>query len=88
MKILAVSQNTGDPRPFLSEEAERTQQLVASGVVEQVFLKADWSGAVLILEAADVPAAEAALATLPLVREHVTAFSVTPLLQPEEVSVA
>jgi hypothetical protein len=80
MKFLAVSQNRGDPTPLLAAEAQQMADLVARGVVEHVYLKTDYSGAVLILEAADVQRAEAELATLPLVIAHLTAFTVTEII--------
>lgn len=79
MKFLAVSQNTGDPTPLLAAETERVNELLARGVVEHIFLKADYSGAVLIVSASDVEQAEQELATLPLVDAHLTSFTFTPL---------
>lgn len=79
MKFLAVSQNTGDPRPLVGAETERMADLVARGIVEHMYLKADWSGAVLIVSAVDSKQAEQELATLPLVVAHLTSFTLTPL---------
>lgn len=79
MKFLAVSQNTGDPRPLIAAETERMKDLVARGMVEQMYVKADHSGAVLIVSAVDGDQAEQELATLPLVDAHLTSFTLTPL---------
>lgn len=79
MKFLAVSQNTGDPTPWLTAEAERMADLVARGVVEHLYLKADHSGAVLIVSASDAAQAERELATLPLVDGGLTSFTLTAL---------
>lgn len=81
MKFLAVSQNRGDPTPVLAAEGRQMADLVAHGIVEHVYLKVDYSGAVLILEAADVQQAEAALATLPMVIAGLTAFTVTAMTE-------
>ena len=72
MMFLAVSQNVGDPTPYLAAEDARMQELQQTGVVEQMLLKADWSGAVLLLRAADQAAAREAVGSLPLVtqRDH------------------
>ena len=61
MMFLAVSQNAGDPSPYLAAENARMQELQRTGVVEQMLLKADWSGAVLLLRAADHAAAREAV---------------------------
>ncbi len=79
MKFLAVSDNTADPRPFIEQETAQINELTRAGVLEQVYLKADFSGAVLIVEAQDQEAATAQLGTLPLVRHEVTSFRLTPL---------
>lgn len=80
MKFLAVSQNSGDPTPVLVAEAERMAALVAAGVVEHVYLKTDYSGAVLILETPDEQQATAELDTLPTVLGGLTTFTVTPIM--------
>lgn len=79
MKFLAVSDNAADPRPFIEQETAQMEQLTRAGVVEQLYLKADLSGAVLIVEAQDQEAAAAQLGTLPLVQHEVTSFRLTPL---------
>ena len=81
MKFLAVSQNCGDPTPVLAAEGERMASLVAAGVVEHVYLKADHSGAVLVLEAPDTQQAEADLATLPMVLGGLTNFTITAIME-------
>ena len=80
MKFLAVSQNRGDPTALLAAESQRMADLVTRGTVEHVYLKADYSGAVLIVEAADPQQAEAELATLPLVIAGLTSFTVTAII--------
>jgi hypothetical protein len=79
VKFLAVSNNTGDPTPLLEDETAHMAELTAAGVVEQTFLKADFSGVVLIVEAAEGEAAARRLSELPLVRQGITAFTLTEL---------
>jgi len=80
MKILAISSNSGDPTPHIAAEIARTGELVDAGVVERVLLKADRSGAVLVLEVPDVAAARAAVDSLPLVARGLTRFELTEVI--------
>jgi hypothetical protein len=80
MKFLAVSQNTKDPTQFLAAEGARMAELTGAGTVEQVFLKADYSGAVLIAHAADATALADLLSTLPLVINGITSFALTEIV--------
>jgi hypothetical protein len=80
MKFLAVSNNTGDPTPYLASESARTDELKASGVFTQVLLKADWSGSVILLDAEDPAAARAAVDSLPLAINGITSFELTPVV--------
>jgi Muconolactone delta-isomerase len=83
MKFLAVTNNISDPAPHIPDEARRTEELRAAGVLEQLYLKADRSGAVLILEAETAEDAERDLATLPLVARGVVSVEMTALVRPE-----
>ncbi len=82
MKFLAVSTNSGDPRPFVAQESIRVQELVRAGSVQQFYLKADWSGSAMILHADNPSAARSALDTLPLVVHGITTFDLTEILDP------
>lgn len=82
MMFLAVSQNVGDPTPYLAAEDARMQELQQTGVVEQMLLKADWSGAVLLLRARDHAAAREAVGSLPLVTNGITRFELTEVISP------
>lgn len=75
MFFLAESHNTGDSTPYLQAEGARMRELQQAGVVETVFLKADRSGAIVLLRAADAAAARDALSSLPLVANGITSFS-------------
>lgn len=54
MFFLAESHNAGDLTPYLQAEGARMRELQQAGIVETVFLKADRSGAVILLRADDV----------------------------------
>ena len=84
MKILALEKELpGIPdsafEPHLRDEALRAWQLYQEGTVRELYFRSDWRGAVLVLECSDVAAAEAALATLPLVRHGLIEFDLVPL---------
>lgn len=74
MFFLAESHNTGDSSPYLQAEGERISELQQAGIVETVLLKADRSGAIILLRAADAAAARDALSSLPLVANGITSF--------------
>jgi hypothetical protein len=76
-KFLAVSHNTGDPTPYAEAEAARTAELQQDGVIELALLKADLSGVVLLLRAADLASAQKTLDSLPLVDHGITSFELT-----------
>jgi hypothetical protein len=80
MTYLAVSTNTGDPSSLFPAEGARMAELVSSGLVESVWLKADWSGAELVVTSDDEDAARAVVDRLPIARAGLTSFALTPLL--------
>jgi hypothetical protein len=53
VKFLAISTNLADPTPHIPAEIARTTELMEAGVLEQALLKADRSGAVLVLDVPD-----------------------------------
>ncbi len=85
MKIIALEQ----PVPgaageaftpeLLRTEARRAWELHRSGAIRELYFRADREEAVLVLEAADVAAARAVLAELPLVRAGLIDFDLVPL---------
>ena len=81
MKVLAISRNTGDPTPHIPAEIARTAELAHAGVLERVLLKADRSGAVMVLDVPDVDAARTAVDSLPLVRHGLTRFELTEVVE-------
>lgn len=82
MKVLAISTNTGDTTAYLAEESARVDDLVRQGVVERVLVKADWSGAALLLDVPDVETARATVSALPIAAHGLTRFDLTPVVEP------
>ncbi len=84
MKILVIERElpgatAEDFRPHLQAEARRAWELYQAGVFREMYFRADEAVAVLMLECADVGAAQAVLNTLPLVQAGLIAFDVIPL---------
>lgn len=79
MKFLAISTNTKDVTPYLAEEGQRVAELQAAGTVVHIWMKADYSGAVLVLECASKDEADAVLGTFPIARNGATTVTVTEL---------
>jgi hypothetical protein len=82
MKVLAISTNTGDTSAYLAEEDARVGELVRQGVVQWVLVKADWSGAALLLDVPDVATARATVEALPVAARRLTSFDLTPVVEP------
>ena len=82
MKFLAVSTNTKDVSPFIEAEGQRVAELMSAGTITAIWLKADFSGAVFILESADEAEAWATLDTMPIVMNDATAVVLTEIVDP------
>lgn len=82
MKVLAISTNTGDTGAYVADEGAQVEDLTRQGVVERVLLKADWSGAVLLLEVPDLETARATVEALPIAAHGLTRFDLTPVVDP------
>ena len=86
MKILAVERPLPAPDPaaytpaLLEAEARRAWELYQAGTLRELYFRADRVEAVLLLECDSTEAAEAALATLPLVAAGLVAFDLIPRL--------
>ena len=50
-----------------------------------MLLKADWSGAVLLLRTSDLAAAREAVDSLPLVTKGITSFELTEVITPGSI---
>ncbi len=84
MKILALERELpgvteAQFRPHLKAEAARAWELYQTGLIRELYFRQDWPGAVLVLECADVEAANDVLNTLPLVKAGLIAFDLIPL---------
>jgi muconolactone delta-isomerase len=84
MKILAmeIEVRGASPeqfQPHLKAEAQRAWELYQSGVIRELYFRADRSEAVLILECTDINEAKQVLASLPLVEAGLITFDVIPL---------
>jgi hypothetical protein len=85
MKILAIEKETPGTTdeqfaPFLRREAERAWELYQSGVIRELYFRADREEAVLILECQDTQEASRVLESLPLVQNGLISFDLIPLL--------
>jgi muconolactone delta-isomerase len=65
---------------LLDAEAERVRVLYAEGIVRAAWGRADAPGAMLLLEAENLEAANAALQTLPLVAQGMLETTLYPLV--------
>ena len=82
MKVLAMSTNTGDPTAYLADEGAVVADLTREGVVKWVLVKADWSGAVMLLEVPDLETARATVEALPIAAHGLTRFDLTEVVDP------
>lgn len=85
MKILALEREVpGTPAgafaPYLKAEALQAWELVLNGVIRELYFDREQHTAVLMLECADLEAARATLATLPLVEAGLITFELIPLV--------
>ena len=85
MKFLSVSTNTKDVSPFIAAEFQRLDELRTAGTITDGWVKADYSGAVLVLDCADAAEASAALNSLPIAINDATAFVLMEILDLDSV---
>ena len=75
MKVLVIGQLTGkDITPHLQAEGRRVAELRAEGLIRDVFLKADRSGPILLLNDTDAGDAAKRLAALPFIEHELVTF--------------
>ena len=84
MKFLALSRRAagvGNEQVAAQGAAEALQafRLMRAGVFEQMYFSPEWKGAVLVMQAASREEAEAALASLPMVRDRLIEFDLSRL---------
>ncbi|MCL2788795.1 MAG: hypothetical protein FWD59_09970 [Micrococcales bacterium] len=85
MKFLVLSNNKKDVSPFIAAEFQRIDELRAAGTITGGWVKADSSGAVLMLECTDAAEATAALTTLPTVINDATSFELIEIVNLDSV---
>jgi hypothetical protein len=86
MKFLALERekpglNAQDFAPHGKAEARRAWELYTQGVFRAMYFNSEAHTAILILEALDKAAAQAALDTLPMVQAGLITFDLIPLSQ-------
>jgi len=75
MKVLVIGHLTGkDIGPHLQAEGRRVAELRAEGLIRDVFLKADRSGPILLLNDTTADKAREQLASLPFVEHDLVSF--------------
>jgi len=80
MKVLVIGYLTGkDIRPHLEAEGRRVAELRAEGVIKDVFLKADRTGPILLLNDTTADKAREQLASLPFVEHALVGFEYVEL---------
>jgi muconolactone delta-isomerase len=86
LKILALEADTPGANEgaftvaLLQAESRRAWELVQTGVIRELYFRADRHAAVLVLECASTQEAHDVLATLPLVAAGLIIFEVIPLV--------
>ncbi len=65
---------------LLKEEAARVWELHQSGVIRELYFRADRHAVVLVLECGSLSEAKALLGTFPLVRHKLIDFEIVPLI--------
>ena len=84
MKILAIEKdvkNATDDQfePHLKAESACAWELYQSGIIREMYFRADRDEAILVLECKDTTEAEKMLSTLPLVKNGLISFEIIPL---------
>ena len=64
---------------YLDPEAERVRELYAEGTARQIWSREDEPGAVLLLEAPDLPSVQQIVGSLPLVARNMLETRIIPL---------
>lgn len=80
MEIEAEGASPEEYQPHLRQEARRVWELYQSGVIRELYFRADRSEAVLMLECRDVEEAQQVLSSLPLVQAGLIRFETIPLV--------
>ena len=84
MKILALEHELPNAtveqfQQFAVAEARKAWDLHQTGIIRELYFRADQNEAILVLERASVNEAQEALSTLPFVQNELITFEVIPL---------
>ena len=75
MKVLVIGHLTGkDIAPHLAAEGRKVAELRGEGLIREVFLKADRSGPILLLDGVSAAEAPDRLASLPFIEHELVTF--------------
>ena len=79
--IARISEGTALEKvlPYVKPEAEKVWEYYASDVVRSIYYIADMSGAVLMLEAENLQAAQQIVAQFPMAQNNILNFEILPL---------
>jgi hypothetical protein len=81
MHVLAIGTLTGkNIEPHLPAEAKHVNKLREKGLIRDVFLKADQTGPILLLNDVDASGASERLASLPFITEELATFDFVELI--------
>ncbi|MEO1763284.1 MAG: hypothetical protein AAFR83_15190 [Cyanobacteria bacterium J06629_18] len=76
---VAENNSADEVLPYVKPEAEKVWEYYASDIVRSIYYIADMSGAVLMLEAENLEAAQKIVAQLPMAQHNVLNFEILPL---------
>jgi len=86
MHVLAIgTHTTQDFQQYLPEEGEVTARWFQEGALKDVYVKADHSGPILVLNDTDTAGAQKRLADLPFVAHGVATFEYIEILDLPDV---
>ena len=71
-----------DAMPLLPAETARVQELISDGTAEQAYVRADHTGAYLVINIADLAAADEVMQTLPMAKAGFLDFTFVELVPP------
>ncbi len=80
--VHAAVQPGSDAMPLLPAETARVQELISAGTAEQSYIRADHTGAYIVINAPDLAAAQEVMQTLPMAKAGFLDFTYVELVPP------
>lgn len=77
--VFAATLPGADPTPYVEAEDARVEELLTAGVVEQFYMRADFSGAYLVVKASDLTETEKVMQSLPMAEVGLLQFTFVEL---------